>query len=282
MPPIVLTKEQKLEIVLKRIGDYITDPIRNKRIYQSWISGDKYFYHLHETENIDKYRTYNIFFYPLHPDHWMLKIEKREVYLMDEKKELLMDFDFHGHELECVVKIMQLKKYNKIVDAIDNMCQTRLDQNPHYRTIQHQLAEEGKLQNSKEFLDKYYNEKDKKKHEVWAAKRKQWIENHPIDALYALSRRKKMLLSKGLAKPEDFGITNLPENFKIPNFEQERLNAIKETQKKREIEIKKQQEELRKNKKDEALEKIKNNEIDLSIPKEQPTDEPTYSDNKLN
>ena len=34
-----------------------TNEIRNKRIYQSWISGDKYFYHLHESENINKEKT---------------------------------------------------------------------------------------------------------------------------------------------------------------------------------------------------------------------------------
>lgn len=259
MPPIVLTKEQKLKIILNRIGEYITNDIRNKRIYQSWISGDKYFYHLHESENINKYEMYAIFFYPISPEKWHLKIILKTVVDLREKRKTLIDFDFYQHEDECVKLITKLPKYHKIIDAIDNMCQTRLDQNPHYRTIQHEMALKGEIENSEEFLNKYYNPEEKKKHEEWAKRRQKWIEKNPIEALNALSRRKKMLISKGLAKPEDFGIMNLPKDYIIPNFEKERLDKIKETQKEREKEIKIKLNEKLKQKEKEALKKINNN-----------------------
>lgn len=256
MPPVVLSKEQKLKILLKSIGEYITNDIRNQRIYQSWISGDKFFYHLHESENINRYQTYSIFFYPIRPDLWHFKIDKRTVVNLDEEVKTLIDIDFFNNIDKTVNLIMRLPKSFKIVDAIDNMYQTRLNQNPKYRTIQHQMAIEGTLKNSKEFLDKYYNPELKEKHNAWKLRKQQWVKNNPIEALYALSRRKKKLISKGIAKPEDFGITNLPEDFVIPDFEKERLDKIKETQIKREAEIK---EELNKKlnvKKEIALKKL--------------------------
>ena len=258
MPPVVLTKEQKLRILLKAIGEYVTDDIRNKKIYQSWISGDKFFYHLHESENINKYQSYSIFFYPIQPDLWHLKIDKRSVLDFQEEIETILDVDFLSNVNKTVRSIMKLEKSFKIVDAIDNMYQTRLRQNPKYRTIQHQMAIDGKLKNSKEFLDKYYSPEIKEKHDAWKRRKLKWIEANPIKALYTLSRRKKKLISKGIAKPEDFGIHNLPEDFVIPNFEQERLDQIKETQIKREAEIK---EELNKKldlKKEVALKRLEN------------------------
>lgn len=262
MPPVVLTREQKLKILLKRIGEYITNDIRKFKIYQSWISGDKYFYHLHESENLNRYQTYSIFFYPRSPDIWHLKIDLRTVVDLNENRKNLFDIDFINNIDLCINEIIKLKKYYKIIDAIDNMCQTRLDQNPKYRTIQHQMALNDELENSKEFLNKYYNPIIKEKHEKWKQKRKHWIENNPIDALYSLSRRKKKLISKGLAKPEDFGITNLPKDFVIPNFEEERLNEIKNTQIKREKEIKEELNKKLKIRKEEALKSLKTSNQD--------------------
>lgn len=280
MPPVVLTPEKRLEILFNRIGEYISNPIRNQRIYQSWISGDVSFYDLMDCENIDKYRMYDIFFYPISPDHWKFKIDLKIVVGTNENRKTLIDSDFYNNELAVVVKVMQLKKYHKIIDCVDNMCQVRLEQNPHYRTIQHQMAENGTLPNSQKFLDTYYNEEDRQKHKEWAERRQYWIEHHPIEALNALSRRKKMLISKGLAKPEDFGINNLPEDYVIPNFEQDRLDAIKNVQVKREKEIKENNAKIREEKRKIALENLKKGKIDLSVPDVQPSSEEVYSDNK--
>lgn len=172
MVPVVLNRQQKLKILLKRIGEYLIDDIRKEKIYQDWIAGGKYFYFLMETEYIDKYTTCGIFFYPKSQDKWFLKVIKRTAVDYSEKYETIFDFDYLGHEDECVKEFCKLPVWWKMVDAIDNMCQTRLDQNPKYRTIQHEMANRGELQKSKEFLDKYYNDPVKKaKYEAWKKRR---------------------------------------------------------------------------------------------------------------
>jgi len=170
--PVVLTRPQKLKILLKRIGEYLIDDIRKDKIYQDWIAGGKYFYFLMETEYIDKYTTCGIFFYPKSKDKWFLKVIKRTAVEYKENYETIFDFDYLGHEDECVEAFLKLPVWWKMVDAIDNMCQTRLDQNPKYRTIQHEMANRGELQKSKEFLDKYYNDPVKRaKYEAWKRRR---------------------------------------------------------------------------------------------------------------
>ena len=168
MVPVVLTRPQKLKILLKRIGEYLIDDIRKIKIWQDWIAGGKYFYFLMETEYIDKYTSCFVGFVPKSPDKWHLKVIKRIGVGYEEQYETIFDFDYLGHEDECVREFLKLPVWWKMIDAIDNMCQTRLDQNPKYRTIQHEMANRGELQKSKEFLDKYYNDPVKKaKHEAW-------------------------------------------------------------------------------------------------------------------
>lgn len=174
MVPVVLNRQQKLKILLKRIGEYITDDIRKVKIWQDWIAGGKYFYFLMETEYIDKYTTQFIGFVPKSPDKWHLKVIRRTAVQYNEKYETVFDFDYLGHEDECVSKFVKLPIWWKMVDAIDNMCQTRLDQNPKYRTIQHEMANNGELERSQEFLDKYYNDPVKKaKYAAWKKRREE-------------------------------------------------------------------------------------------------------------
>lgn len=168
MVPVVLNKPQKLKILLQRIGEYLTDDIRKMKIWQDWIAGGKYFYFLMETEHINKYETVSIFFYPKSPDKWFLKAIKRVVVGYQERYRTIFDFDYMEDIEGCVERFCRLPVWWKLVDAIDNMCQTRLDQNPKYRTIQHEMAENGELERSQEFLDKFYNDPVKKaKHEAW-------------------------------------------------------------------------------------------------------------------
>lgn len=168
MVPVVLNRKEKLKILLKRIGEYLVDDIRKIKIWQDWMTGGKYFYFLMETEHVDRYTTQSIFFYPKSPDKWFLKIIRRTAVGYKEKYKTILDFDYLGHEDECVREFCKLPVWWKMIDAIDNMCQTRLDQNPKYRTLQHEMAERGELEKSKEFLDKYYNDPVKKaKHEAW-------------------------------------------------------------------------------------------------------------------
>ena len=177
MVPVVLNRPQKLKILLKRIGEYLTDDIRKMKIWQDWIAGGKYFYFLMECEHIDKYTTLSLFFYPKSPDKWFLKVIKRTAVGYKERYRTIFDFDYLGHEDECVEKFCRLPIWWKLVDAIDNMCQTRLDQNPKYRTIQHEMAENGELEKSQEFLDKFYNDPVKKaKHEAWKERNKERLE----------------------------------------------------------------------------------------------------------
>lgn len=173
MVPVVLKKEQKLKILLKRIGEYITDDIRKEKIWQDWISGGKYFYFLMETEYIDKYNSLSIWFVPKTKDNWHLVIKKRSTVEYQEKYQTILDFDYLGNEEECVSEVKKLPVWWKIVDAIDNMCQTRLDQNPKYRTIQHEMADNKELDNWEEFLNKYYNPEKKQKYLEWKLRREQ-------------------------------------------------------------------------------------------------------------
>lgn len=176
MVPVILNRKQKLKILLKRIGEYLIDDIRKMKIWQDWLTGGKYFYFLMETEHVNKYTTQSIFFYPKSPDKWFLKIIRRSASNYNERYKTILDFDYLGNEDACVEEFCKLPIWWKMVDAIDNMCQTRLDQNPKYRTIQHKMAECGELEKSKEFLDKYYNDPIKKaKHEAWKKKNEERI-----------------------------------------------------------------------------------------------------------
>ena len=175
MVPVVLNRQQKLKIILEQIGDYLTDDIRKDKIWQDWISGGKYFYHLMETEFINRYESLFISFIPSPegPEKWTLRVVKRSTVDFQENHEIIFDYDFRNDVDGCVKEFLKLPVWWKLVDAIDNMYQTRLDQNPKYRTIQHEMANRGELQESKKFLDKYYNDPEKKKkHEAW----KRWHE----------------------------------------------------------------------------------------------------------
>lgn len=180
MVPVVLTRPQKLKILLNRIGEYITNDIRKNKIWQDWVAGGKYFYFLMETEYIDKYTTLFVGFIPKSPDKWHLKVIKRIAVGYEEQYQTIFDFDFYNHEDECVKHFIKLPIWWKMVDAIDNMCQTRLDQNPKYRTIQHEMALRGELQRSKEFLDKFYDNPVKKaKHLAWKRRYEEQVAKNP-------------------------------------------------------------------------------------------------------
>lgn len=273
MPPIILSPEKKLTILLEKIGKFITNDKRKNKIYRSWISGDRWFYNLHETDNIDIYRTYNTFFYPINPDTWKFKVTRRIVVGMEEHVECLIDMEFLGEEKKVLREVMKLNKYKKIIDSVENMFRTRMKQNPHYISIQHEMALNGELKNSEEYLNTYYGEEKKEQHRIWKEKHNKWIEEHPIEALEQLSRRKKKLISIGVNTPEDFGIYNLPENYIIPNFEKDRLQKIRDTQTKRENENRIKLEEELKRKAEEAREKIRKGDVDMSESEFKPTDE---------
>lgn len=184
MVPVVLDRPQKLKILLKRIGEYITDDIRKEKIWQDWIAGGKYFYFLMETEHVDKYTTQFVVFVPKSPDKWHLKVIRRSAVNYEESYETIFDYDYLNHEEECVKEFIKLPIWWKMVDAIDNMCQTRLDQNPKYRTIQHEMALQQTLPNWEKFLDKYYNPEKKLKYLEWKERRERFLnsqqkkENH--------------------------------------------------------------------------------------------------------
>lgn len=219
MVPVVLKKPQKLKILLQRIGEYLVDDIRKNKIWQDWVTGGKYFYFLMETEHLDKYTTQSVFFYPKSPDKWRLKVIQRTAVGYQERFRTIFDFDYLGNEDQCVREFCRLPIWWKMVDAIDNMCQTRLDQNPKYRTIQHEMAKTGELgEKSQEFLDKYYNDPLKKaKHEAWkirneerlrkeaelgivrepkkGRKRRRWLQNQERQKEWA-ERREQMMRNK--------------------------------------------------------------------------------------
>jgi len=215
---VMLTREEKLKILLERIGTYVTEDIRKEKIWQDWIAGGKYFYFLMDSEYIDKHHSLSIFFYPKSMDKWHLKIIMKETVNTEENLRTLLDFDFLGHEDDCIKKIKRIPVWWKIVDCIDNMCQTRLDQNPKYRTIQHLWALEGKLgdeERSQEFLDRWYNPEIKAKHEEWKKRNQHWIEKNKEEKKTA---RDEKWAKRQPANRKKFTILDDTEDAKFEEF----------------------------------------------------------------